>query len=97
MKITRENLAVHLIEYQLNMIGKTFEDVKDDPWWFSNNAYSQKQFLEFKEYAIPLIKKILRCNKKKAVESFEWLNLSFGLRVLPTKEEHAEIISKLTE
>lgn len=96
MKITRENLGMHLIEYQLNMIGKTVADVESDEQWYHNNTFTQKQFLEFKEYAIPLIKKVLRCNSKRAELNFAWLNLQFGLRVVPTKEEHENIISNLS-
>lgn len=95
MRIKRENLANHLVEYQLNMVGKTIEDAKLDPWWFHNITCSQKQFLEFRAYAIPLIKKVLKCNKKKAEHSFLWLNLQFGLRVVPTKEEHEDIVLKM--
>jgi hypothetical protein len=96
MKVTRENLGMHLIEYQLNMIGKTVADVESDEQWYHNNTFTQKQFLEFKAYAIPLIKKVLKCNSKRAITSFEWLNLGFGLRVVPTKEEHENIISNLS-
>jgi len=79
------------------MIGKTIEDVNSDSYWFINNTFNQQQFLEYKAYAIPLIKKVLKCNKSKAEEAFNWLNLEFGLKVVPTKEEHENILIKMKE
>lgn len=91
MKITRENIADHLVEYQLNMIGKTIEDVKNDPDWYYNNTWGTEQYLQFRKYSVDLIKKTFRCNKRKADSTFDWFNLNFGLRVIPTKEEHEQI------
>jgi len=80
-KITRENISEHLVDYQLNMIGKTMEEAKKDEWWFTNWTFTQKQYELFRDYAIPLIKKTFRCNTKKATETFNWFNLQFGLRI----------------
>ena len=91
MKVTRENMVTHFIEYQLNMVGKTVDDVKDDKFWYSNNCITREQFLEFKKYAVALLKKTFRCNKSKAESTFEWYNCNWGLRVIPTKEEHEQI------
>lgn len=96
MKITRENIVNHFIEYELNMIGKTIEDVKDDKFWYSNNHVTTEQFLEFKKYAVALLKKTFKCNKAKAESTFNWYNLNWGLKVIPTKEEH-ETIKQLVE
>lgn len=81
VKITRLNLADHLVEYQLNMIGKTTADAKKDDMWFHNWTFTQRQYELFRGYAIPLIKKILKCNTKKAEQTFDWFNLQFGLRL----------------
>ena len=77
--INRKNIGNHLVEYQLNMIGKTSLDVKDDPFWFSNNSLTAKQHELFKSYAIPLIRKVFKCNKAKAEETFAWFDLGYGL------------------
>jgi hypothetical protein len=42
---------------------------------------TQEQHEEFKRYAIPLIKKIFKCNKGRAEQTFDWFNLQFGLRI----------------
>ena len=84
-KINRTNISEHLVEYELNMIGKTMEDVKDDTQWYNNNTMTEEQYEEFKGYAIPLLKKIFKCNNRRAEQTFDWFNLQFGLRI--KKEE----------
>ena len=80
-KINRINIADHLIEYQLKMIGKTVLDVEGDEKWYSNNTMTPEQHEEFKAYAIPLLKKIFKFNKTRAERTFGWFNLQFGLRI----------------
>jgi ferritin len=79
--INRTNISEHLIEYQLNMIGKTIDDVKDDEKWYFNNTFTEEQFEEFKKYAIPLLQKIFKFNKTKANSTFQWFTLQYGLRI----------------
>jgi hypothetical protein len=81
MKINRLNIATHLVEHQLGMIGKTIEEAKKDDMWFFNWTMTQQQADELKAYAIPLIKKVFKCNKFRAERTFSWFNLEFGLRV----------------
>ena len=81
MKINRTNISDHLIEYQLNMIGKTVKDVENDTKWYYNNTITQKQYEEFEKYAIPLLKKTFKFNKTKAESTFSWFILQFGLRI----------------
>jgi len=84
-KINRTNISEHLVEYELNMIGKTMEDVKDDTQWYNNNTMTEEQYEEFKGYAIPLLKKIFKFNNRRAEQTFDWFNLQFGLCI--KKEE----------
>lgn len=93
--IKRENMAEHLVEYQLHMVGKTMDDARIDPMWYYNITMTQSQFLEFRKYALFQIKKTFKCNKKKAEQTLEWFNLQFGLRVVPTPEEKQQIIENL--
>lgn len=95
MKIKREDMAMHLVEYQLNMVGKTLEDAKADQMWYYNITMNQQQFLQFRKYALFQIQKTYRCNKNRAQATFDWFNLQFGLRVVPTAEEKQEIIDHL--
>jgi len=80
-KINRETITEHLIEYQLAMIGKTLEDAKNTDEWYLKWAMSEEQHEEFKKYAIPLLKKVFKYNTTKANGTFEWFNLSFGLKI----------------
>jgi hypothetical protein len=94
-KVTRDNIVKHLQEFQLKMVGKTIEDVKDDPRWFDNNAFTVEQLADFNVYALPLILKTFKCNKKKAKAILGEFNLNWGLRVVPTRDEHIDIIKKI--
>jgi hypothetical protein len=80
-KVNRTNISEHLIEYQLKMIGKTIDEVKEDEEWYFNNTMTEEQHEEFKRYAIPLLKKIFKFNKTKAESTFSWFNLQFGLKI----------------
>ena len=80
-KINRDNIAKHLVEYQLNMVGKTLEDTLSDDMWYFNWTMTPTQHEEFKRYAIPLLKKIFKFNKAKAESTFGWFDLQFGLRI----------------
>lgn len=84
-RITRDNIAQHLIQKELDYVGKTIEEVKSDPEWFVNNTLTEQQHQEWKDYSISLIKKTLRTNQKKAEYEFAMLDLAYGLKVL--KEE----------
>jgi hypothetical protein len=81
-KINRMTISDHLIEYQLQMIGKTVQDALKDPEWYNTWTMTSEQYDEFKAYAVPLLKKIFKFNTGKANSTFEWFNLQFGLRIL---------------
>jgi hypothetical protein len=80
-KVTRDNITKHLIEYQLAMVGKSLIDTLDDDLWYFNITMTTQQHIEFKIYAVKLIRKIFRCNKMKGEKTFEWFNGEFGLRI----------------
>jgi hypothetical protein len=79
--VNRTNIHDHLIEYQLNMVGKTIEDAKKDDMWFHNFTMTSQQHEMFKSYAIPLLKKVFKFNKGKAEQTFQWFDLGHGLRI----------------
>jgi hypothetical protein len=81
IKITRENITKHLVEYQLQMVGKTLLDTLDDDNWYFNITMTQTEFDEFRKYAIKLIRKTFRCNRLRGESTFDWFNLQFGLRI----------------
>lgn len=80
-KITRENCARHLVEKELEMVGKTMMDTLDDMEWFINITLTREQHDEFKKYSIALIKKTYKVNRAKAEEIFNWFDKYYGLRI----------------
>lgn len=81
MVVNRTNIGEHLIRYQLELVGKTWEEAQNDDMWFFNWTITEEQHTKFKGYAIPLIKKVFKCNKKRAESIFSWFDLEFGLRL----------------
>lgn len=80
-KINRENIGDHLVDYQLTMVGKTVAEAMKTPEWYSKWTMTDEQQNELKEYAIPLLKKVFKCNKKRAEGILGWFLLQFGLRI----------------
>lgn len=80
-KITRTNIAEHLVDYELAMVGKTRLEIIDDDRWYFNNTLTHEQYVAFRKYAIELIQKVFKINKKNAEGVFGWFNLAFGLRI----------------
>ena len=80
-KINRENIADHLLDYQLGMIDKSTQEAHMTKEWYNKWTMTQDQHDEFKAYAIPLLKKVFKCNKSRAESTFDWFDLEFGLRI----------------
>jgi len=80
-KINRENIAEHLIDYQLDMIGKSMQEAYMTKEWYSKWTMTTDQHEVFKAYALPLIKKVFKCRKERAESTFQWFDLQFGLRI----------------
>lgn len=80
-KITRENLFKHLVVYQLDLVGKKLIDTLDDDNWHFNFTITRAKNAEFKAYALKLIRKTYKCNKKKGEEILYTFLLELGLRI----------------
>jgi hypothetical protein len=80
-KINRENISEHLVDYQLEMVGKSIQEAHMTKEWYSKWTMTQEQHDEFKAYALPLLKKVFKCNKSRAERTFDWFDLEFGLRI----------------
>ena len=81
MKINRETISEHLIDYQLDMIGKSIQEAHMTREWYNKWTMTQEQHDQFKAYALPLIKKVFKCNKSRAESTFDFFDLQFGLRI----------------
>jgi hypothetical protein len=95
MAINRTNISDHLVEYQLDMVGKTIAEAYKTENWFSKWTFTDEQHNQFKAYAIPLIKKVFKCNKKRAEGIFGWFDLQFGLRIDNLKTDNNENLEDL--
>ncbi len=80
-KLSRENLLEHLIEKQLNELQLTTIDAIFEPKWRDKWTLTKEEHEKWKKYCISTMSKILKCNKKKVKESFEWLNQTYGLKI----------------
>jgi hypothetical protein len=81
MKVNRQNIAEHLFEKQLELIGKTLQEAIDNRNWKGEWWMTEEEFEQFKSYSIPLIKKTFKCNKSKAESTLNWFILQFGLKI----------------
>lgn len=80
-KINRTNIGRHLLEYQLNMIGKSTTNTIYEENWFNLWTMTTQDYNFLKSYAIPLLKKTFKCNTNKAKETFDWFIMQFGLTI----------------
>jgi hypothetical protein len=95
MGINRTNIADHLVDYQLTMVGRTIAEAIRTESWFSKWTMTEEQHSQLKTYAIPLIKKVFKCNKKRAEDIFGWFDLQFGLRIDNKKTDNNEDLEDL--
>lgn len=79
--INRDNIYIHLLEKQLNLIEKTIPNALLDRNWKEEWTITKNQLQEFENYAIPLLMKTFKFSKGKAVSTFTWFLLSHGLKV----------------
>jgi hypothetical protein len=80
-KINRENIGEHLVDYQLEMVGKSIQEAHMTKEWYSKWTMTEEQHEALRAYALPLIKKVFKCNKSRAENTFQWWDLQFGLRI----------------
>jgi hypothetical protein len=74
-------MTQHLIEYMIGIDGHKLTETLENQKWHEEWTLTTKQYIEFHKYSIPIIKKVFRCNKKKAETTFEWFYGTFGLKI----------------
>lgn len=80
-RITRTNIATHLLKHQLTIVDKKLTDILELDNWRFKWTITREQHEEFKQYSLALIQKIFKINKSKAIGVFEWFYKYFGLRI----------------
>ena len=79
--VNRINITEHLVIYELEMIGKTLVDTVNVDNWRFQFTMTREQHRQFRSYAVPLIKKVFKCNKTNAENTFIWFWKNLGLRI----------------
>lgn len=79
--INRNNILQHLVEYELQLAGRTYLEAVESANWQFEYTISLEQLQQFRGYAIPLLKKVFKFNKKKAEDTFQWFFKMWGLRI----------------
>lgn len=82
VKLTKEELVNHLIQKELDYVGKTIDEIRDDDEWYRNNTLTTEQYEEWKTYAKKLIKEQLKCTSQKVDYEFAMFDLMYGLKVI---------------
>lgn len=87
----QKELFVELINKQLEPFGKKYEDVVDDPKWFTKYKTTYAAEREFAEYAKQRIIKELKVNSKTAENEVSWFILQWGLSIDPSEYDGKEL------
>lgn len=85
--MTRDELALVLIDKMLNKHGKDCAFVLENPIidgieWYQYFTWTEEEEQEFKAWAVALIKNTLRCTKKQAEREYDIFHLNYGLRTV---------------
>lgn len=80
-KINRNNIEMHLIEKQFNLLELTALDALFHHDWREKWTLTQEQQNTFKAYSIPLIKKTLKCSKSRAEVALDRFLNMYGLKI----------------
>lgn len=83
----REELILEMLNKQLAFVGKTVEDVKDEPEWFSNYSITEEQFKEWETFCMKILEKKFRMTKARAKYEFAFMNLNWGLKVISEEKK----------
>jgi hypothetical protein len=79
--ITRLNIMEYLIEFELNLIGKTIKDIENTDKWFDKYSVTQTQYNLFRGCAIPILRKVFKFNKTRANSTFDWFWMMYGFKI----------------
>jgi hypothetical protein len=81
----QRELFIELINKQLEPFGKKYEDVVEDPKWFTKFKITKDAESDFVEYAKRRIMQELKLNSKNAENEVSWFILQWGLTIDPVE------------
>lgn len=88
----KEALLKDLINKMLKPYGVDYDFIVANPKinnidWFQYYTFTPETEKAFKDWAIPFIKKRLRCSLAYAGQVYSWFDLCYGLTVITTTED----------
>jgi aminoglycoside/choline kinase family phosphotransferase len=81
MTSKKDEVVLEILNKQLSYFDKTVDDVKDNEKWYEENSFTEKQFEEWKNFSIELLRKKLKFSKPFAEKNFMWINLMWGFKI----------------
>lgn len=79
--LKRENIASHLLDFQFAIIGKSSTDMVIEDKKVIDYEIPRVAYNAYRSYAIAMLKKVHKCNRKTAENNFEWFYERFGMKI----------------
>lgn len=86
----QREVFIKLINMQMEQHGLTYEDIKNDPNFYTNYSTTPDNERKWREDGIALIQKELKLSKKNAETEMAWVILQWGLTIPSTEYTKAE-------
>lgn len=86
----QKELFVELINKQLEPFGKKYEDVLNNPTWYTDYKTTPEAEKEFAQYAKERIMKELKLSAKNAENEVSWFILQWGLSIDPNSYDNLQ-------
>jgi hypothetical protein len=81
MNSKKDKVVLEILNKQLSYFNKTLDDVKNNEKWYEEDSLTKKQYEEWKNFSIELLRKKLKFNKTFAIKQFSWINFMWGLKI----------------
>jgi hypothetical protein len=81
----QREVFIKLIDMQMAQHGLTYEDIKNEPNFYTKYTTTREKEAEWINEGVELIRKELKLNKKSAQIEMSWVVLQWGLRI-PSEE-----------
>ena len=81
----QREVFIKLIDMQMAQHSLTYEDIKNDPNFYTNYSTTPDNERKWREEGIELIRKELKLSKKNAEVEMSWVVLQWGLSI-PSEE-----------
>ena len=89
----QREVFIKLIDMQMAQHGLTYEDIKNDPKFYTNYTTTPDNERKWREDGISLIQKELKLSKKNAETEMAWVVLQWGLMIPHEEYSMDEILT----